>query len=146
QTETWMVYTFTPLDHPNTQVQGINTNIDTTPDLEERTVVADVNGDGFDDIIFSQTRNSDQHGVIYAILNGPDGLASTWKLLYETDAPISGSPAWLNGAQGGMRNGSREADFDGDGRSDLIIKLNVNWVALISTGSSTSPQLTQYDV
>lgn len=86
--------------------------------LEDEAQVMDVNGDGNEDIVFRTGRYIRTH------LNDGDGTFTANKTLYSfTNTPTSGELNDGYVSQSGDMKSSSQIDINGDGRSDLIMKV-----------------------
>ncbi len=78
--------------------------------------VADINGDGFDDIVFGSTCSNVPCIEVY--FNGPNGINTTPQMLYSQAK--YGTMSFLQ-TTNTYRTRTRVADFDGDGKADFLI-------------------------
>ena len=146
----WHVVTISPTGaFPNSQGTDVDTGVVTNGTDETNTIVADVNGDGLDDIVVAKSL-PDGNAGLYVYLNSTAGFSTTPIILYDSGKAAGNNPPWLDTSVGGLRNGVRQADFDGDGRTDMLLKWGNGttssslWWAMVSTGTKANPQLAYY--
>ena len=103
-------------------------------DLEEGvSVMADINGDGFDDFIYSEpdySNGNQETGRVSVSFGSVNGLSD------------QGLLSWCNGTQAGQRYGSglAVADYNGDGLHDIALG-SPGWNSTLGDGSGDNGKI-----
>jgi RHS repeat-associated protein len=111
-------------------------------------VLADVDGDGFPDILYAKSTDSTHIYVTYHNRDGSPGFESTSEVAWTAPTGTTILPSqFFVGPQ--MSMGSQTVltamDVDGDGRQDALVLTNNGWTVLYSNGSgfTTGDQVPQ---
>ena len=117
-------------------------------------LVADVNGDGYDDIVWPKALDKNDTGTFTAgdtglvvALNGPAGISNNPGMNGQAifDDGHADNPPWLQGSRTlGFASGVSAADFNGDGRTDFVLNYGSYLEVKVSVGTQSAPQLESF--